>query len=56
MEREDIERFRRNMEKHLRGPVNAQERCALEAQRAETLANANKIIANSGGKNPLLGY
>ncbi len=56
MGRDDIERFRQNMEKHLRGPINAQEQQALEAQRAETLANANKIIANCGGKNPLLTY
>ncbi|MBD5352849.1 MAG: hypothetical protein HDR86_08510 [Bacteroides sp.] len=56
MERDDIERFHLNLEKHLRGPRNAKERQELESQRAETLANANKIIANCGGKNPLLGY
>ncbi len=55
MEREDIERFHKNIETHLRGPRNAVEKKAFETQRAEMLANANKIIANSGGRNPLLG-
>lgn len=56
MKREDIERFHKNLERHLRGSNNAKERLELENQRAETMANANKIIANCGGKNPLLGY
>lgn len=56
MDRDDVARFRRNLEKHLRGDFNAEERHLIEARQARTKANARRIIANCGGKNPLLGY
>lgn len=56
MDRDDVARFRRNLEKHLRGDFNAEERHRIEARQARTKANAKRIIANCGGKNPLLGY
>ena len=52
MDRDDVARFRCNLEKHLRGDFNAEER----HRKVRTEANANRIIANCGGKNPLLGY
>lgn len=56
MDRSDIVRFRNKLEKHLRGDFSAEEKSRIEACRARTSANVKKIIANSGGKNPLLGY
>lgn len=56
MDRDDVVRFRRNLEKHLWGDFNAEERHRIEARQARTKANAIRIIANCGGKNPLLGY
>ncbi len=56
MNREDIARFRHKLEKHLRGNYSAEERHCIEERKAKTEANANQIIANCGGKNPLLGY
>lgn len=54
MGRDDVARFRSSLEKHLRGDYDAEERCQIERRRARTEANANRIIANCGGKNPLL--
>ena len=56
MDRVDVTRFRQNLEKHLRGDFNAEERHHIEARQARTKANAQRIIENCGGKNPLLGY
>lgn len=56
MDRDDVARFRHNLEKHLRGDFCAEERHRLEARQARTKANAGRIIANCGGKNPLLEY
>lgn len=56
MDREDIARFRRNLEKHLQGDFTSEERHIIEARKARTEANAKRIITNSGGKNPILGY
>lgn len=56
MSKEDVVRFRCNLEKHLRGEFDMEERRQIEARRARSEANANRIIANCGGKNPLLGY
>lgn len=56
MDREDVARFRRNLEKHLRGDFSAEERHRIEERKARTEANAKRIIRNCGGKNPLLGY
>lgn len=56
MDRDDVARFRCHLEKHLRGGFNEEERHQIEARRARTETNAHRIIANCGGKNPLLGY
>lgn len=56
MGREDVARFRNTLEKHLRGNFNAEERHRIEARQAQTEANAKRIIANCGGKNPILEY
>lgn len=56
MGRDDVARFRRNLEKHLRGDFSAEERHRIEERKARTKANVKRIIRNCGGKNPLLGY
>ena len=56
MDRDDVARFRRNLEKHLRGDFSAEERHRIEERKARTEANVKRIIRNCGGKNPLLGY
>ena len=56
MDREDVARFRRNLEKHLRKDFSAEERHRIEERKARTEANVKRIIRNCGGKNPLLGY
>ncbi len=56
MDREDVDRFRRNLEKHLRGDFTEEERHQIEARRAQEEAITKRIIENCGGKNPILGY
>lgn len=56
MDRDDVARFRRDLEKHLRGDFSAQERLLKQVRQARMEANAQRIIANCGGKNPILGY
>ncbi len=56
MDREDVARFRCNLEKHLRGDFSAEERHRNAERKASAKANANRIIANSGGTNLHLGY
>lgn len=56
MDRDDVARFRCNLEKHLRGDFNEEERHRIEKQKAQTEAITNRIIANCGGKNPILEY
>lgn len=56
MDRDDVARFRSNLEKHLRGDFNADERHRIEENKNRAKVNANKIIENCGEKNPLLGY
>lgn len=56
MDRDDVDRFRRNLEKHLRGEFDPEERHRNEESKARAEETANRIIANCGGKNPLLGY
>ena len=53
---EDIARFRRNLAKHLRDDYTPEERREREERKAFGKAVLNQIIANCGGKNPLLGY
>ena len=56
MDRDDIARFRSTLEKHLREDFSVEERDLIKARRARTEANAQRIIDNCGGKNPILGY
>ena len=56
MDRDDVARFRCNLEKHLRGEFSVDEKHQIEARQARAEANAKRIIANCGGKNPILGY
>lgn len=56
MDRDDIARFRSTLEKHLREDFSVEERELIKARQARTEANAQRIIANCGGKNPIIGY
>ena len=56
MGQEDVDRFRRNLEKHLRKDYTEEERHHIEERRAQEKAIAKRIIENCGGKNPILGY
>lgn len=56
MDRDDVVRFHDNLEKHLRGDYSAEERRRAEERRARTEEITKRIIANCGGKNPILGY
>lgn len=56
MDRDDVARFRHNLEQHLRGEFSAEERHRIEERKARTEAITKRITANCGGKNPILGY
>lgn len=56
MGRDDVARFRKNLEKYLRGEFTAEEKRDIQLQNARAKHAAERIIANSGGKNPILGY
>ena len=56
MDTEDISRFRKNLEKHLRKNFTLAERKQVEEKKERSMINANRIIKNCGGKNPILGY
>ena len=56
MDREDVARFLRNLEKHLRGDFTTEERHQMENQKAQAETITRRIIENCGGKNPILGY
>ena len=56
MGRNDVDRFRRNLDKHIRGDYSAEERQLIDKRMARTKANVKRIIENCGGKNPILGH
>ncbi len=56
MDRDDVARFHRNLEKHLREEFNEEERRQNAECQAQMEAVAKQIIANCGGRNPLLSY
>ena len=56
MDRDDVTRFRKNLEKHLRDDYSVAERNHLATQKARAQENVKRIINNCSGKNPLLGY
>ena len=56
MDKDDVARFRSNVEKHLRGDYNEEEWRRITEDKARADANYRQIIENCGGKNPILGY
>ena len=56
MDRDDVVRFRENLQKHLRNEYSAEEEQQQGERRARAMANVKKIMSNCGGKNPILGY
>lgn len=56
MDCDDVARFRCDLEKHLRGDFNEEELHQNAECQAQIEAVAKQIIANCGGRNPLLGY
>lgn len=56
MSRDDVARFRCNLEKHLRGDFSTEERRQIEERKTRTEDITKRIIANCGSKNPILGY
>lgn len=56
MDKEDILRFRKKLEKHLREDFTADERKLHEERKERSKINVKRIIENCGGKNPILGY
>lgn len=56
MDRDDVVRFRSNLEKHLRRDYSAEESSEIERRKLRTEAITNIIIENCGGTNPILGF
>lgn len=56
MATDDIARFRDHLEKHIRGDFSVEELRRMNDRKHRSISNAQKIIANSGGINPILGY
>ena len=56
MDREDVARFRSQLEKHLRGDFSSEERHQIHLRKERAKANVKRILSNCGGKNPILGY
>lgn len=56
MDRDDVVRFRENLQKHLRKEYSAEEEQQQGERRARSMANVKRILMNCGGKNPILGY
>ena len=55
MDRDDVARFRHHLEKHLRKDYDVDELHLMEERSSRTKAITNRIIANCGGTNPILG-
>lgn len=55
MAQDDVIRFRTHLEKHMRGNFTSEEQQRLNENKKRLFANANQIIANCGGINPILG-
>lgn len=56
MDKEDISRFRSNLRKHLTGDFSDEEIRQMKKERTRENNISKQIIANCGGKNPILGY
>lgn len=56
MSRDEIVSFRRSALKRMFGKVSERERWALAHRKERMEKTANRIIANNGGTNPILGY
>ncbi len=56
MNSDDVARFRQAVAKHICDEYTDEERQQMKQRRDTAIANARRIIANCGGKKPLLGY
>lgn len=52
----EVESFRENLRKCVSGRISIKERKAIQIRTQRMNAVAKRIIANNGGKNPILGY
>nr|DAV79131.1 MAG TPA: hypothetical protein [Caudoviricetes sp.] len=52
----EVEDFRNNLIKCVSGKVTRQEKKQIEVRTQRMNSVAKRIIANNGGKNPILGY
>lgn len=52
----EVEKFRDNLCKCISGKLTLKEKKAIETRIQRINRVAKKIIANNGGKNPILGY
>ena len=52
----EVEKFRENFRKCVSGKLTLKEKKAIEARTQRINRVAKRIIANNGGKNPILGY
>lgn len=52
----EVELFREHLRKRVSGEISLKERKAIEVRIQRMKAVGKRIIANNGGKNPILGY
>lgn len=52
----EVESFRENLRKCVSGRISIKERTTIQIRTRRMNAVAKRIIANNGGKNPILGY
>lgn len=52
----EVEKFRENLRKCVSGKLTYGEKKAIQIRSRRATAVAKRIIANNGGKNPILGY
>lgn len=52
---EDVKRFRATVRRHLLGQYTEEERRQIDEYNARTEHLYQRILANNGGRNPLLG-
>ena len=52
----EVENFRNNLRRCVSGKITRQEKKEIEVRAQRMNSVAKRIIANNGGKNPILGY
>lgn len=52
----EVENFHNNLRKCVSGKITYQEKKQIEVRTQRMNSVAKRIIANNGGKNPILGY